>query len=626
MPFRKQKQKISNVITVWLLGAMLIACAASAAITYFVLAGSSKIGAIAFVRQAVVDVSNDVDELADLSIRTFIDQFQSDYIKSARLDDADALTKELHDFYKDLGIEVNVINSDGIIVASSVPEYVGYDMHVGDQASDFFKQLEQSSDVLIEDFEKVSYDTDRTMKYAGRRFNDGSGYLQIGLTDKVYYDELAEHAKLSTTNRHIGVNGYLLVCDDMLTIINSYHNDHTGEKLSDSGITIEQNKEYEYTDMKCTVFSEPAYVNINRIRGVYIIGVYPVKEAVMSVDTTMEVMFQVELIIFGVLFATLIILLRKRIVNNMVKVNSSLTKITEGDLDEKVEVRDTYEFDELSTDINDMVDTLKQYIAEAAAKYDEDLEVAKEIQTSALPNVFPPFPDRPEFELFACMNPAKVVGGDFYDYYMIDDKTLGFLIADVSGKSIPGAMFMMRSKAVIKSLAEAGLPVSEVFTEANVRLCEGNDADMFLTAWMGYLDIDTGLVHVANAGHNPPVLIHEGRADYVDIKPGLMLAGLDATVYKEYEMTLEKGDILYLYTDGVTEAMDPDSKQYGEERLRRILSFGKDVPAPSGANGVAGALCEMVKSDIDGFVRGAEQSDDITMLCIRFFGPPDDNR
>ena len=259
-------------------------------------------------------------------------------------------------------------------------------------------------------------------------------------------------------------------------------------------------------------------------------------------------------------------------------------------------------------------------MARNEALREADLNIAKNIQSSTLPYVFPPFPEHKEFELFASMNAAKEVGGDFYDFYMIDDSTLGFLIADVSGKSIPGAMFMMTAKTVIKSLAESGMPPADVFTRANEKLCEGNDAEMFVTAWLGYLDLKTGLVRVANAGHNPPVLIRDGKAEYVKLKPGLMLAGMDGVHYKEQTVQLVKGDMLYLYTDGVTEAMDEDEEQYGEERLRKLLSFGENYPAPSGENGVAGAVCDAVIADVRKFTDGAEQSDDITMLCVRYMG------
>lgn len=263
---------------------------------------------------------------------------------------------------------------------------------------------------------------------------------------------------------------------------------------------------------------------------------------------------------------------------------------------------------------------LSEKMIEEKERMATELEFAAQIQTSILPSDFPPFPERPEFELFASMNAAKEVGGDFYDYYMIGDKTLGFLVADVSGKSIPGAMFMMRGKAVIKDLAETGMSPAEVFSAANNKLCEGNDTCLFITAWMGYLDIETGVVHAVNAGHNPPVLVRDGKAEYVDFEHGMMMAAMSGMTYKEHTLQLKKGDILYLYTDGVTEAIDPDEKQYGDDRLLELLSFGNVSPSPAGANGVAGAVCETVKSDIVRFVRGAEQFDDITMLCIRYLG------
>ena len=265
----------------------------------------------------------------------------------------------------------------------------------------------------------------------------------------------------------------------------------------------------------------------------------------------------------------------------------------------------------------------KDFAAAAArmeARIEADLSIAKEIQTSALPNVFPPFPEQTEFELFANMTAAKEVGGDFYDFYMLNETTLGFLIADVSGKSIPGAMFMMTSKTVIKSLAESGLPPAEVFTLANEKLCEGNEAEMFVTAWLGYLDLKTGLVRVANAGHNPPVLVREGKAEYLNLRPGLMLAGMDGVRYKEQTVQLNKGDMLFLYTDGVTEAMNNEEELYGEDRLQKILSFGDKYSEKPSDTLIVESVCRTVEDDINLFTEGAEQSDDITMLCIRYIG------
>ncbi|MBO4904880.1 MAG: SpoIIE family protein phosphatase, partial [Lachnospiraceae bacterium] len=354
------------------------------------------------------------------------------------------------------------------------------------------------------------------------------------------------------------------------------------------------------------------------VGGAYIVGVYPVRETVEDLNTMMKSTAVLEVIAFAVMFAALINLLKRLIVDNMIKVNGSLTQITEGNLNERVEVRDTYEFNELSDDINATVDRLKEYIAEASARIDTDLEIAKTIQTSVLPNIFPPFPEYKEFELFASMHAAREVGGDFYDYYMTDNDTLGFLIADVSGKSIPGAMFMMRGKAVIRDLVERGLPPAEVFGCANEKLHAGNDSCLFITAWMGYLDIHTGEVHAVNAGHNPPVLIRDGKAEFVNLPAGIVLAVMDGMTYMEHTVQLQKGDILFLYTDGVTEAINAREEQYGEDRLLELLSFGDDYPTPKENSCVATAVCETVKEDLDRFVGDVEQFDDITMLAIKF--------
>ena len=618
---KSKKRKIALVITIWLVVIVLAACIVSAALTYIMLSKRSEQQTISLVRQNVEDVSHDIDEMADESILLYIDEFiDSEYIDSADIDDPEALTKELHDYYSGYDVEVNVVDSDGIIIASSVPEYVGYDMHVGEQASEFLVLLDGSTDFYVQDMRGVSYDESIQMKYAGKRFRDGSGFIEIGLTDKLYYDAISKQAKYATTNRRIGQGGYLLICGEDMSIINSYHNEHTGKNITDAGIVIDPDKEYNYENVKCDVFGVPSYVNINQVKGIYVIGVYSASEAITSVNTMLNASVLLETVVFAILFAALVILLHKLIVENMVKVNDALAQITDGNLDERIEVRDTYEFDTLSTDINATVDKLKEYIAEAAARIDSDLAVAKAIQTSVLPNTFPPFPNWHQFELFASMHAAKEVGGDFYDFYMIGMDTLGFLIADVSGKSIPGAMFMMTGKAIIKSLAQSGMPPADVFSIANEKLCEGNDAELFITAWMGYLDIKTGEVHVANAGHNPPVLIRDGKAEYVVLKPGLVLAGMEGTIYREQTLQLQKGDILYLYTDGVTEAMDEEENQYGEERLLKLLSFGDNYPDPSGDNGIAGAVCDLVKADIESFVKDAEQWDDITMLCVRFMG------
>ena len=303
--------------------------------------------------------------------------------------------------------------------------------------------------------------------------------------------------------------------------------------------------------------------------------------------------------------------MKKLVVDNILKINGSLAAITDGKLDTVVDVRSHQEFAALSDDINSTVDTLKRYISDAEARIDAELAFAKAIQHSAIPTVFPPYPNRKEFEIWACMDTAKEVGGDFYDFYFVDEDTLAFLIADVSGKGIPAAMFMMQAKTLLKSYAESGMGVAEVLTQANNKLCEGNEADMFVTVWMGYLNTKTGEVTYANAGHNPPFIRHgDGCVEMVKSRPGLVLAGMEGIRYRTNTVQLKPGDLLYLYTDGVTEATDAGNDLYGEARLEAALQQ-KNV-------GDVETVCRQVKENVDNFVGDAPQFDDITMLALKY--------
>ncbi|MGN0178600.1 MAG: SpoIIE family protein phosphatase, partial [Monoglobaceae bacterium] len=212
-----------------------------------------------------------------------------------------------------------------------------------------------------------------------------------------------------------------------------------------------------------------------------------------------------------------------------------------------------------------------------------------------------------DFAIYARMFTAKEVGGDFYDFYMLNESTLAFLIADVSGKGIPAAMFMMRAKTIIKDMAESGTEISEIFTKANKKLCENNDAGMFVTAWLGILDLKTGILKFVNAGHNPPLIRRsDGEFEYLKARSGMVLSGMEGIKYRTNELQLMPGDKIFLYTDGVTEATDKDNKLYGEQRLQKLVNANISADVKG--------LCEAVKADVDAFVGDAPQFDDITML------------
>lgn len=266
----------------------------------------------------------------------------------------------------------------------------------------------------------------------------------------------------------------------------------------------------------------------------------------------------------------------------------------------------------MERDINGYIENLTHVTAEKE-RIGAELSVATHIQASMLPCIFPAFPNRREFDIYATMTPAKEVGGDFYDFFLVDDDHLAVVIADVSGKGVPAALFMVIAKTLIKDHTQSGKPPEEVFTEVNRQLCEANDENLFVTAWMGVLEISTGKLVYVNAGHNPPVIGRKnGETEFLRSRPGFVLAGLDFTKYRAGSLELMPGDLLYLYTDGVTEAMNTAQELYGEERLKRTLDANVSA-APE-------EIFKAVKKDLDDFVADAPQFDDITMLAMRYLG------
>lgn len=275
--------------------------------------------------------------------------------------------------------------------------------------------------------------------------------------------------------------------------------------------------------------------------------------------------------------------------------------------DEIGQLAQSFEF--MAHELHSYIKNLSSVTAEKE-RIGAELGVATKIQASMLPCIFPPFPNRHEFDIYATMNPAKEVGGDFYDFFLTDPDHLAVVIADVSGKGVPAALFMVIAKTLIKNYALVGHTPAEVFTLANAQLCEGNEAEMFVTGWMGILEISSGKFSFVNAGHNPPIIRRaDGGCEYLRSRPGFVLAGMEDIHYRQVDTELHDGDCLYLYTDGVTEATNSANELYGEERLMAVVNSHSDV-SPS-------ELLPAVKADIDAFVGTAPQFDDITMLGLR---------
>lgn len=283
-----------------------------------------------------------------------------------------------------------------------------------------------------------------------------------------------------------------------------------------------------------------------------------------------------------------------------------------------LEIRTHDEMEQLCDSLKQMEQDINYYIANLTSVTAEkerigaELNVATQIQSSMLPCIFPAFPERTEIDIYATMTPAKEVGGDFYDFFMVDDRHLAIVMADVSGKGVPAALFMVIGKTLIKDHTLPGRNLGEVFTEVNNILCESNNNGMFITAFEGVLDLVTGEFRYVNAGHEQPFIYRKGEGyEVYKIRPGFVLAGMEDIQYKEQVVQLNVGDCIFQYTDGVTEATDKDNQLYGMSRLDAVLNQKCIDCNPE-------QTLEFVKADIDAFVGEADQFDDITMLCLEY--------
>lgn len=411
----------------------------------------------------------------------------------------------------------------------------------------------------------------------------------------------------------IGQTGNVLLCDEDMVLLNSAW---AGSVITDTDTISVADLAAQplNTCFQALVYGENAYCLLIHDSGIYYIGYIPETEVMFYRQVSMYITVFSEVLIFAGLFFMVYFITRRFVEDNLKKVNVGLDAISRGNLEEEVDVRSFREFDELSDDINFTVATLKKYIAEAEERNEKELQFAHAIQYSALPTELPA---QDGFSIFGRMDTAKEVGGDFYDYYRLGEHHIGFMIADVSGKGIPAAMFMMAAKTIIKLLAEMGIPVAEIFQKANDKLCSNNSEEMFVTAWMGILDLRNGQIEFVNAGHNPPVLKHrDGSTELFKSRPGLVLAGMPGFPYRSSTLQLQPGDIFMLYTDGITEDTNPQQELFGEERLLDIVRNAEE-------NISMEELCGRVKKAADDFAGEAPQFDDMTMLSIRWEGATD---
>ncbi len=603
----KKNERISQTFQRKLLVLIVIACVVTSTFTYFLQSGMAEIETREVFTSAMTDVIADVRGKSDETLLAITENIRAEYEA-----DGEVSLSGLAEKYNVK--EINVVTSDGSITESTDKSLVGtFNMNDTEQSKEFMVLTGEKTE-LVQLYRPQGIDGVTMRKYAGVSLKDG-GFIQVGYDANQFHDTLDDFVVDVTKNRHVGSSGFVAVCDETLCLVT--HTDRNGKHISTIGIEPDEDmlqgktaaKLYETNIInEVNDFSEKYIYVFTFVEGYCIIAAMPVAEAMLMRDASLYTSIFMLILIFAALFIFIYFLIKKVIINNLQKINGTLSEITGGNLNVMVDVRSNAEFSSLSDDINSTVATLKRYIGEAAARIDKELEYAKQIQLSALPS---DFPDTEKYGIYAQMIAAKEVGGDFYDFYSLDENTVLFLAADVSGKGIPAAMFMMTAKTIIRGLAERGLSVDEIFTLANDKLCENNESGMFVTAWMGKIDLRTGILSFANAGHNPPMIVHaDGKCEYLKSRTGFVLAGMEGMKYRANEMTLNKGDRIFLYTDGVTEATNENEVLYGEDRLLTYIDNNKNLNAE--------ALLSGLKKDIDSFAGNAPQFDDITMLVFDY--------
>ena len=614
---RGNDKGIAQTFQKWLILCILFAYCVTSVFTYNLQTGVAEKQVEENFAITMNDVITDIKLKSDSAILNVAQKVKEEYELDDNVDLKSLLSGEDNIGDKYEICEINIVGKDGIIKKSTDENIIGFNFTDENQSSAQSRQflvLLEDEPSLVQEFTENAKGELR--KYAGLKLKNDQGFMQVAYNKEQFGDKIDGFVIDVTKNRHVGATGFIAICDEQFNIVSETA--INGKNISVLGITPTEKMKSGVVEQQ--IFeaeiinpydqtSQGKYIYVYTFReGYCIIAAMPMTEVVVMRDASMLLSSFMQVLIFAVLFLILYFLIKKIIINNLYVINAKLGQISGGDLNVTVDVRTNQEFASLSDDINLTVATLKRYIAEAAARIDKELEYAKQIQLSALPTNFP---TGEEYNVYAQMIAAKEVGGDFYDFYKLNDNTVAVLVADVSGKGIPAAMFMMTAKTIIKDLAESGLPVNEVFTKANEKLCENNESGMFVTAWMGIVDVTTGKMQFANAGHNPPLIKRaSGAFEYLKIRPGFVLAGMEGVRYRAGELTLGVGDRLFLYTDGVPEATNADNQLYGEDRLLAFMNKNLDLEAVE--------LLPTLKTNIDEFVDGAPQFDDITMLIFDF--------
>ncbi len=586
--FLHENKNIGVIIQQWMLNVIIAALFVGLAGTILLQVLYQREYSYRVLESHSGEMLKSVDASFDNSIEQVMNQLVS-YLSETKAYEKDNLyMQEWVNLNNHFMSEANIVDENGIILLSSNPDYAGTEFHP-------------------QPLQAISYDDNTRMKYYGVPFPDGKYELQVGIDEEKYY-ALKQNSMVGAAEEgRIGISGFLLVCDRERNIVGGTGEKYEGQPLPSDVILPKaegeiKRSEYRFDGKNC-------YVLATLHENSYVLCFLPVSEAMRG--CLINILLTAALFA-GVLFCAfyaLARLLKSQVVKGIEDIHGSLSRISAGDLEEKADVRSSLEMKELSGDINQTVDRLKQLIREAEERIDEELKLAATIQTSFLPQEFP---NHNAFELYASMIPAKEVGGDFYDFFLIDDNHLALVMADVSGKGIPAAMFMVMVKNKIReAVMKYRSDVAGAIREINTSILKENQAELFVTIWLGVLNISDGVLPYVDAGHEPPAIRRNGEAFRIFPDVHSTLVGMvELDEVEAGTLVLSSGDVLFLYTDGVTEAHDPKDNLFGEERMLDALNRDPQAPVKEIDGNVRAAIAE--------FVRERPLFDDTTTLCLRY--------
>lgn len=645
----KKKPSILKLITYWILISVVTAFIVSTIAFYAFSTIVSKNKSEQLLANNIEDMQKEIME-ADSLVFNLSGLNSARNIEKRIIDPCQTYDKMQFYFERAMeetqAVEMFLVDSLGIVRAANDKKYIGYDMHSTELSRSFLHLLDKkhttsADSAYTSPLVPKGIFHNAPLKYIAGMLDHRKGFVVFGLKKDYVTYQMNFMLSGSAHYRRVGERGKLFIFDDKHNIV-SAPMACKAKSMAEVGIDKKEMENLPEKELfETNILGERCLCYHSYLIGYHMLAVQPCSESTFNRDTALKSRSITGSIVFILLFLVIWLIVR-RLVRSVKRINKSLVKITEGNLNERLKEADTEEFQQVSEHTNKMVDTLQKYIQEAENRVVEDLALAKAIQSSTLPSVFPAFPDHQEFDIHALMKTARKVGGDFYDFFFVGENKLALVMADVAGKGIPAAMFMMRSKSALKNHTSTGLPLAQVCFDVNNMLCQANDTNTFFTCWIGVFDLKTGMLTYVNAGHCRP-LIHlsdsleeqdnqevteqvsgsdeakkSKKFQYLDCIPNIPMAAFENFPYKEQTLQMKQGDELFLYTDGVTEATSTSLELFGDQRLLDVFNTMSEDVASS-----CRGICLNILQEVQLFATGAEQSDDMTILSFKYFGLPE---